>query len=98
MEITKQLFDEVSWWYLENKFEGPGIHKQDCHQLKNILLETFKFKDKDDYEYKIWLKVFLHILKINTPPESFILPFFTRSISTVTFSEGLQNDKTSNIW
>ena len=36
-------------------------------------------------------------------PESFILPFFTRKVSTVTFSEGgctlsrSQNDKPSNI-
>ena len=36
-------------------------------------------------------------------PKSFILPFFTRKVSTVTFSEGgyalspSQNDKTSNI-
>ena len=36
-------------------------------------------------------------------PESFILPFFTRKVSTVIFSEGgytlsrSQNDKTSNI-
>ena len=37
-------------------------------------------------------------------PESLILPFFTRKVSTVTFSEGgyalswSQNDKTTNIW
>ena len=37
-------------------------------------------------------------------PESFILPFLTRKVSTVIFSEGSyalsrwQNDKTSNIW
>ena len=32
-------------------------------------LETFRFKDndKDDYEYEIWLKVFLRILKLKTP-------------------------------
>ena len=36
--------------------------------------------------------------------EGFILPFFTRKVSTVTFSEGVytlspsENDKTTNIW
>ena len=32
-------------------------------------LETFRFKDddEDDYEYEIWLKVFLRILKSKTP-------------------------------
>ena len=65
-------------------------------------IETFKFEDQNDYEYKIGLKVFSRILKIDSP-ESFILPFFTRKVSTVIFSEGgyassrSQNDKTSNI-
>ena len=27
-------------------------------------VETFRFKDEDDYEYEIWLKVFTGILKI----------------------------------
>ena len=58
-------------------------------------IETFKFEDQDDDEYEIGLKVFF--------AESFILPFFTRKVSTVIFSEGdyapfrSQNDKTSNI-
>ena len=26
--------------------------------------ETFRFKDENDYEYEIWLKVFSRILKI----------------------------------
>ena len=65
-------------------------------------IETFKFEDQDDYKYEIGLKVFSRILKIDSP-ESFILPFFTRKVSTVIFSEGdyapfrSQNDKTSNI-
>ena len=72
--------------------------------LKGIL-ENFRFKDKNDYEYEIWLQVLSHILKIIIDfQESFILPFFTRKVSTVTFSEGgytlsrLQNDKPSNTW
>ena len=65
-------------------------------------IETFKFEDQDDYEYEIGLKVFSRILKIDSP-ESFILPFFTRRVSTVIFSEGgyapsrSQNDKTFNV-
>ena len=50
-------------------------------------IETFKFEDQDDYEYEIGLKVFSRILKIDSPG-SFILPFFTRKVSTVIFSEG----------
>ena len=50
-------------------------------------IETYKFEDQDDYEYEIGLKVFSRILKIDSP-ESFILPFFTRKVSTVIFSEG----------
>ena len=66
------------------------------------LIERFRFKDDDDYEYEIWLKVFAHSQNIDSQ-ESFILPFFTRKVSTVTFSEGgytlsrSQSDKTSNI-
>ena len=65
-------------------------------------LETFRFKDEDEYE--IWLKVFFAYSQNVDSPESFILPFFTGKVSTVTFSEGgyslsgSQNDKTSNIW
>ena len=29
-----------------------------------VVLETFRFEDKDDYEYEIWLKVFSRILKL----------------------------------
>ena len=67
------------------------------------LLETIRFEVEDDYEYQIWPKVFSRLLKIFSP-DSFTLPFFTRKVSTVTFSEGgytlsrSQKDKTSNIW
>ena len=49
------------------------------------------------------LKFFAHSQNIDSP-ESFILPFFTRKVSIVTFSGGgyalsrSQSDKTSNIW
>ena len=65
-------------------------------------MDTFRFVN--DYEYEIWLKVFSRILKKIDFPESFILPYFTRKISTVIFREGgyalsrSKNDKTSNIW
>ena len=32
-----------------------------------LTLETFRFKDENDYEYEISLKVFSRILKIQTP-------------------------------
>ena len=28
------------------------------------ILENFRFKDKNNYEYEIWLQVLSHILKI----------------------------------
>ena len=68
------------------------------------VIETFRFEDEDDYEYEIWLKIFFASLQNIDFPESFILPFFTKKVSTVTFSEGgynfsrSQNDKTFNIW
>ena len=36
----------------------PRVHKK---------IETFRFKEEDDYEYDIWLWVFSRILKIETP-------------------------------
>ena len=45
------------------------------------ILETFRFKDEDDYEYEIWLKVFFAYSQNIDSPESFILRFFTRKVS-----------------
>ena len=67
------------------------------------VIETFRFyNDEYDNEYEIFLRFFAYSQNIDSP-ESFILPFFTTNISTLTFSEGgytlfrSQNDKTSNI-
>ena len=46
-----------------------------------------RFEDEDDYEYEISFEVFWRFLKIDFP-ESFTLPFFTRKVSIVIFSEG----------
>ena len=37
-----------------------------CWSLLGLkgLIETFRFKDEDDYEYEIWLQVFSRLLKI----------------------------------
>ena len=54
-------------------------------------IEIFRFKDEKDYEYTRF-----------DSREKFVLPFFTRKVSTVIFSEGgyalsrSQNDKTDN--
>ena len=32
-----------------------------------VLDSSIRFKDEDDYEFEIWLKVFSRILKIKTP-------------------------------
>ena len=71
--------------------------------LKGIL-ETFRFKDKNDYKVRDLTSSSFSYSQNTDFQESFILPFFTRKVSTVTFSEGgytlsqLQNDKPSNIW
>ena len=63
-----------------------------------LLLETFRFKDKDDYEYEIWL--FTYSQNIDSP-ESFILPVFSIKVNTATLNEGgytlswSQKDKTT---
>ena len=66
------------------------------------VIETFRFKDENDYEYEICLKVFFHVFSKNTP-EFFNALFLTRNVSTVIVIEGgldlsrLQIAKTSNI-
>ena len=62
-----------------------------------------RFKYEDDFECEIGLKIFFAYSQNIDFPKSFILPFFTRKVSTVTFSEGgctlsrSQNDIISNI-
>ena len=67
------------------------------------MIESFRFEDKSEYEYDIYL-MFLCMFYNKDTQESFILLFFTKRVSTVIFTEeGLslsqwQNDKTSHIW
>ena len=67
-----------------------------------LILESFRFKDEDDYEYEIQLNVFSRTVEKHSAPESFIVQFFTRKISRVTFVgeglalSGLQNDFLKN--
>ena len=37
-----------------------GVEKAQCA----LTIETFSFKDDNDYEYDIWLQVFSRILKL----------------------------------
>ena len=50
------------------------------------IIESFRFEE--DYEYEIWLNFFASSQNVDFP-ESFILPFFSRKVSTVTLSERL---------
>ena len=58
-----------------------------------------RFGDEDDHKYEIWLEIFFSYSQNIDSPESFILPFFLRKVSTVILSEGSyalfrsQNDK-----
>ena len=47
--------------------------------------ETFRFNDDNEYEI-LTLSFFAYSKNIDSP-ESFILPFFTRKVSTVIFRE-----------
>ena len=72
--------------------------------MLRLHIETFRFQDKGRRLRvgDLTSSFFAYSQKIYSP-ESFILPFFTRKVSTVTVSEGgytlyrSQNDKTSNI-
>ena len=71
-----------------------GLHKLDTFRLNGW--ERLRVRD-------LTSSFFAYSQNIDSP-ESFILPFFTRKVSTVTFSEGgctlswSQNDKTFNSW
>ena len=53
-----------------------------------MILETFRFEDENDYtSTRFELKFFASSQNIDFQ-ESFILPFFTRKVSTVILSEG----------
>ena len=84
------------------KRESSNIVSLFINILKAIVdcrsgLETFRSEDEDDYEHEFDLKFFAYSQNIYFP-ESFILPFFTRKVSTVNLSERgyslsrLQND------
>ena len=44
----------------------------------NMILNTFRFEDENDYQYEIWLKGFSRILKKEIPRNA-LLYFFTRN-------------------
>ena len=67
------------------------------------MIESFRFEDKSEYQYDIYL-TFLCMLYNKDTQESLILLFFTTKVSTVILTEGglslsqWQSDKTSHIW
>ena len=62
-----------------------------------LILESFRLEDEDDCEYETQLNVFLRTVEKHATPESFIVPFFTRKISGVTFiGEGLALSRWQN--
>ena len=78
------------------------VASRDIGCFFRLMLESFRFKDEDDYEYEIQLNVFSRTVEKHSAPESFIVQFFTRKISRVTFVgeglalSGLQNDILKN--
>ena len=46
-----------------------------------MVLETFRFKDEDDYEYEIWLEVFSRMLKIYTPRKASFYHFSLEKVA-----------------
>ena len=51
------------------------------------ILNRFRFKDENEYEYEILIKVFARVLK-KTHPEKFHFTFFHQKFSTVIYTEG----------
>ena len=49
------------------------------------MIESFRFEDKSEYEYDIYL-MFLCMFYNKDTQESFILLFFTTKVSTVIFT------------
>ena len=48
-----------------------------------IVLGTFRFENEDDYDYEIWLKVFSHIFKINTPRKASCYHFSLEKLASL---------------
>ena len=67
-----------------------------------MIVETL-FEDENDYEYGIWIKVFCVLSNKKKIPESVIVLFCARKVSTAIIIEGgwdlsrLKNAKTSKI-
>ena len=64
--------------------------------------ETFRFKDKDDQEYEIWLEVSSRLLKIQTSQKASFYHFSLENLALLTLvkvirSPNRKNDKTSDI-
>ena len=56
------------YYALETIFESfSALQAITQNKRDSNVIETFRFKDENDYEYEIWLKVFSHILNIYTP-------------------------------
>ena len=51
-------------------------------------LESLRFKDVNEYEYEIELKVFVRVLKKKDTLESFMFLFFTKKVSRLIYTEG----------
>jgi len=55
----------------------------------SLIIESFRFEYKNEYEYEITLKVFARVLKKKKDtPHSFLLLFFTKKLSMVIYTEG----------
>ena len=46
-----------------NSLSPLEAQNKDIGAALQTLLETFRFKDENDYEYEIWFKVFSRIVK-----------------------------------
>ena len=45
------------------------------------IVDSFRFKDGDDYEYDIWLTVFSRIIKIQNPPKAWFYHFSQKKLA-----------------
>ena len=88
----------------ENQQQTLAIYGVDTGIWTQATLESFRFQDEDDWEYKIWLEVFSRIPKTPTFENASFYRISPKKLALLSFSEGgytlsrSQNDKTTNIW
>ena len=92
----------LSFWELIEILSNAAIYN--LYKLSNRETESFRFEDRNDYEYKIWFKVFSRIVKKWISRKASLHFFSPEKLALLSLLEvdralsGLKNAETSNIW